>query len=39
MLVQNGVERALSQHQGLAMGVNTRDGKIVNEAVAKTLRN
>ncbi|HYP17863.1 MAG TPA: alanine dehydrogenase, partial [Opitutus sp.] len=34
MLVQKGVQRALAEHSGLARGVNTRDGKIVNEAVA-----
>jgi alanine dehydrogenase len=37
MLVQHGVERALKEHAGLARGVNTRDGKIVYEAVAKAL--
>ena len=37
MLVQRGVERALKEHAGLARGVNTRDGKIVYEAVAKAL--
>jgi alanine dehydrogenase len=37
MLVQKGIERALAEHQGLARGVNTRDGKIVYEAVAKAL--
>jgi alanine dehydrogenase len=38
MLVQRGVARALTEHQGLAKGVNTRDGKIVNTAVAKALK-
>jgi len=37
MLVEKGVERALAEHRGLARGVNTRDGKIVYEAVAKAL--
>jgi alanine dehydrogenase len=37
MLVQKGVERALAEHHGLARGVNTRDGKIVYDAVAKAL--
>lgn len=37
LLVQKGVERALSEHPGLAKGVNTRDGKIVCGAVAKAL--
>ncbi len=37
MLVQKGIERALTDHAGLARGVNTRDGKIVYDAVAKAL--
>ncbi len=37
MLVQKGIERALAEHAGLARGVNLRDGRIVNEAVAKAL--
>lgn len=37
MLVQRGVERALAEHKGLARGVNTRDGRIVYDAVAKAL--
>jgi alanine dehydrogenase len=37
MLVQRGVARALAGHPGLAKGVNTRDGRIVNEAVAEAL--
>ena len=37
MLVEKGIERALAEHEGLARGVNTRDGKIVCEAVAKAL--
>jgi alanine dehydrogenase len=37
MLVQKGVERALSEHPALARGVNTCDGKITCEAVAKAL--
>jgi len=37
MLVAKGVERALAEHQGLARGVNTEDGKITYGAVAKAL--
>ncbi|HCY61458.1 MAG TPA: Re/Si-specific NAD(P)(+) transhydrogenase subunit alpha [Oxalobacteraceae bacterium] len=37
MMVQKGVERALSEHKGLAMGVNTRNGRITYAAVAKDL--
>jgi alanine dehydrogenase len=37
MLVQKGVARALAEHKGLAKGVNTQDGKIVYDAVAKAL--
>jgi alanine dehydrogenase len=37
MMVQKGVERALSEHRGLARGVNTRSGRITNEAVAKAV--
>jgi alanine dehydrogenase len=37
MLVEKGVEHALQEHAGLAAGVNTRDGRIVNEAVATAL--
>lgn len=37
MLVQKGVARALAEHQGLAKGVNTREGKITYGAVAKAL--
>jgi alanine dehydrogenase len=37
MLVQKGVEAALAGHKGLAKGVNTRDGRITYEAVAKAL--
>ncbi len=36
-LVEKGIERALKEHPGLARGVNTRDGRIVNEAVAAAL--
>ncbi|MEO7414013.1 MAG: alanine dehydrogenase [Opitutaceae bacterium] len=35
MLVQHGISRALTVHPGLARGVNTRNGQIVNEAVAE----
>jgi alanine dehydrogenase len=34
MLVQKGIERALAEHKGLAAGVNTRGGRITNDAVA-----
>jgi alanine dehydrogenase len=37
MLVRKGVERALAEHQGLARGVNTENGKIVYSEVAKAL--
>jgi alanine dehydrogenase len=37
LLVQKGIERALADHKGLARGVNTRDGKITYDAVAKAL--
>lgn len=36
-LVEQGVVRALEENRGLAKGVNTRDGKITNLAVAKAL--
>jgi alanine dehydrogenase len=37
MLVQHGLTRALADHAGLAGGVNTRDGRVVNAAVANAL--
>ena len=37
MMVQKGVERALSEHKGLAKGVNTRNGRITYDAVAKAV--
>jgi len=37
LLAEKGVRRALAEHRGLARGVNTRDGGIVNSAVAKAL--
>jgi alanine dehydrogenase len=37
MLVEKGIDRALAEHEGLARGVNTREGKIVCEAVAEAL--
>ncbi len=37
LLVRNGVKRALLEHEGLARGVNTDGGRIMNEAVAKAL--
>lgn len=36
-LAAQGIERALANHRGLACGVNSRDGHIVNPAVAKAL--
>jgi alanine dehydrogenase len=37
LIVQKGVTAALAEHRGLAMGVNTRDGRITYDAVAKAL--
>src|SRR3954470_4645261 len=37
MLVRKGVERALAEHQGLARGVNTENGKITYSEVARAL--
>lgn len=37
LMVQKGVERALSEHKGLARGVNTRNGRITYDAVVKAL--
>jgi alanine dehydrogenase len=37
LLVQKGIEGALAGHKGLARGVNTRDGTITYDAVAKAL--
>lgn len=37
LIVQKGVERALAEHKGLARGVNTREGQITYDAVAKAL--
>lgn len=37
VIVQKGVERALAEHPGLARGVNTREGRITNDAVARAL--
>ncbi len=36
-IVQRGIEAALAESRALAKGVNTRAGKLVNEAVAKAL--
>lgn len=36
-LAEHGIRRALEEHRGLAKGVNTRDGRITNMAVAKAL--
>jgi alanine dehydrogenase len=37
MIVQKGIAAALAEHKGLAKGVNTRDGCITYDAVAKAL--
>jgi alanine dehydrogenase len=37
MLAEKGIARALSEHAGLALGVNTRDGELVNPSVAHAL--
>lgn len=37
LMVQKGVERALSEHKGLAKGINTRGGRITYDAVVKAL--
>lgn len=37
MLATHGVEAALAAHPGLAKGVNTRDGRVINEAVIKAV--
>jgi alanine dehydrogenase len=37
LIVQKGVEAALAEHKGLGRGVNTRGGRITNDAVAKAL--
>jgi alanine dehydrogenase len=37
LIVQKGVETALAEHRRLAAGVNTRDGRVVNQAVAQAL--
>ncbi|MDO8539448.1 MAG: alanine dehydrogenase [Opitutaceae bacterium] len=37
MLVRKGIDDALGEHQGLARGVNTENGKIIYPAVAKAL--
>lgn len=37
MMVQKGIERALNEHKGLAKGVNTRNGRITYDAVAKAV--
>lgn len=37
LIVQKGIEAALAEHKGLAKGVNTRGGRVVNAAVAKAL--
>lgn len=37
MLVEKGVEKAIAENKGLAAGVNTREGQITCDAVAKAL--
>jgi alanine dehydrogenase len=37
LFAEKGIRRALAEHRGLARGINTRDGGIVNSAVAKAL--
>ncbi|HYC72561.1 MAG TPA: alanine dehydrogenase [Opitutaceae bacterium] len=37
LMVQKGVDRALSEHKGLARGVNTRGGRIVYDEVARAV--
>ena len=37
LIVQKGIEGALSSHAGLARGVNTRSGKVTCDAVAAAL--
>lgn len=37
LLAQKGAEKALEAHPGLAKGVNTRDGVLLCEAVARAL--
>jgi alanine dehydrogenase len=37
LFAEKGIRRALAEHRGLARGLNTRDGGIVNSAVAKAL--
>lgn len=37
LLAEHGVTAALDRHRGLAKGVNTRDGRITNPAVAQAL--
>jgi len=37
ILAAKGIQRGLEEHRGLSKGVNTRDGKLLNVAVAKAL--
>jgi alanine dehydrogenase len=37
MIVQKGIEAALAEHKGLGRGVNTREGRVTYDAVAKAL--
>ena len=37
LFVQHGIEKALTSHPGLAKGVNTRDGRVTNDAVAESV--
>lgn len=36
-MVTRGIQRALTEHDGLARGINTREGKVVNAQVAQAL--
>ena len=36
-IVSEGIEKALANNPGLAKGINTQGGKVVNHAVAKAL--
>jgi alanine dehydrogenase len=37
MIASKGIEAALATHSGLAKGVNTREGRVVNEAVSRAV--
>ena len=36
-MVTRGIKRALAEHEGLAKGINTQGGKVMNRQVAKAL--